>query len=228
MNGATKCHYAEEIYMTDAAGEQQHETVPTDEFKKMLVEVIPHLRAFGHSLTGNIDLANDLAQEALMKAWVARGRFHAGTSLKAWCFVILRNTYISQMRRKKFTGEYNEIAAERILSAPASQQEPLHLSDVQRALLELPDCQREAIILIGAGGFSYEDAAEICGCAIGTIKSRVSRARQTLEEIMDGGTVKANRNAVCNASDAVVDIMSSVKELSGYALAKGDVTAIAA
>lgn len=214
--------------MTDHADTQLHQTVPIYEFKQMLVDVIPHLRAFGNSLTGNIDLADDLAQETLMKAWVARERFHAGTSLKAWCFVILRNTFISQMRRKKFTGEYNEIAAERILSAPASQQHPLHLSDVQRALLELPDTQREAIILVGAGGFSYEDAAQICDCAVGTIKSRVSRARQMLEEILDGGTVKADRRAVCDASDAVTDIMSVVKQISHQAIDETAPPAIAA
>ena len=207
---------------------QEFDVVPTDEFRDMLVDVIPHLRAFGHSLTGNIDLANDLAQEALMKAWKARTRFRAGTSLKAWCFVILRNTYISQMRRKKFTGEYDELTAERIVCTSADQQESLHLSDVQRALLELPASQREAVILIGAGGFSYEEAAGICNCAVGTIKSRVSRARATLEEIMEGGHVRADRKSVGAASDAVVDIMSVVQVLSKGAVPSDSRTSEAA
>jgi len=157
------------------------------QFKNELAETIPHLRAFGRSLAGNVETADDLVQDTLLKAWAARDKFIAGTSMKAWTFVILRNTFFSNMRRKKFTGEYNELAAERILSAPAPQQHPLHLNDLQRALMELSEDQREAVTLVGAGGYSYEDAAEIAGCAIGTMKSRVSRARTALEGILEDG-----------------------------------------
>ncbi|WP_243457270.1 sigma-70 family RNA polymerase sigma factor [Parasphingorhabdus cellanae] len=178
-----------------------------------LTDAIPHLRAFGRSLSGNPDLADDLVQDTLLKAWAARDRFVAGTSMKAWTFVILRNTYFSNMRRKKFTGNYDEIAAERILSAPAPQQDPLHLADLQRALMEISDDQREAVILVGAGGYSYEEAAEIAGCAIGTMKSRVSRARQTLEGILeDGRFTEASAGHDKSTATALENIIEAVAE----------------
>lgn len=188
------------------------------DFKHQLSETIPHLRAFGRSLSGNPDVADDLVQDTLLKAWRARDRFVAGTSMKAWTFVILRNTYFSSMRRKKFTADYDEIVAERVLSAPAPQQDPLHLADLQRALMEISDDQREAVILVGAGGYSYEEAAEIAGCATGTMKSRVSRARKTLEGILADGSFtqrpdtagqdKSTSTAWDNIIDAVTELSS--------------------
>ena len=145
------------------------------EFKEQLAAVIPHLRAFGRSLSGSRDLADDLVQETLLKAWAARKRFQAGTNMRAWTFIILRNLFLSQMRRARFKGEWDDITASKILAAPASQDRHIELGDMQRALMHLPQPQREALILVGAGGFAYEEAAEICGCAVGTIKS-VSRA----------------------------------------------------
>jgi RNA polymerase sigma-70 factor (ECF subfamily) len=145
------------------------------DFKRELTGVVPHLRAFARGLCGRPDLADDLVQEALLKAWAAQDRFEPGTSMRAWTFVILRNAYLTDMRRNRFRGEYDETTAERILTAPAGQEEPIHLSDMHRALLTLPAERREALLLVGAGGFSYEEAAEICGCAVGTIKSRVGR-----------------------------------------------------
>ncbi len=190
------------------------EPLSPGEFKRQLVEVIPHLRAFGYSLSGSMDVADDLAQETLTKAWTARDRFRPGTSMRAWTFVILRNSYISQIRRRKFVGEYDDIAAERILSAPASQQDPMHLADVQRALHELPASQREALILIGAGGFSYEEAADICGCAVGTIKSRVSRGREALQELLENGGFGRDNQMQDGSSNALGDILSAVDKLS--------------
>ena len=147
------------------------------DFKRELAAVIPHLRAFGRSLSGNRDLADDLVQETLLKAWAARSRFQAGTNMRAWTFIILRNHYLSQMRRSRFRGDWDDLTADRILAAPAGQDKHVELSDMQRALLQLPQPQREALILVGAGGFAYEEAAEICGVAVGTIKSRVARGR---------------------------------------------------
>lgn len=185
------------------------------DFKLQLTEAIPHLRAFGRSLSGNPDLADDLVQDTLLKAWAARDRFEAGSSMKAWTFVILRNTYFSNMRRKKFTASYDETVAERVLSAPAPQQDPLHLDDLQRALMELSDNQREAVILVGASGYSYEEAAEIAGCAIGTMKSRVSRARQTLEGILaDGRFTQASVEHDKSAASAMENIVSAVADLA--------------
>jgi RNA polymerase sigma factor (sigma-70 family) len=156
-------------------------------FKRELTGVIPHLRAFARGLCGRPDLADDLVQETLLKAWAAQERFEPGTSMRAWTFVILRNAYLTDMRRNRFRGEYDEAVAERTLIAPAGQEGPLHLSDMHRALLTLPPERREALLLVGAGGFSYEEAAEICQCAVGTIKSRVGRARAALTRMIESG-----------------------------------------
>ena len=185
------------------------------EFKQQLAQVIPHLRAFGRSLSGNRDLADDLVQESLMKAWAARQRFQAGTNMRAWTFIILRNLFLSQMRRARFKGEWDDVVADRILSAPASQDRHVELADMQRALLHLPQPQREALILVGAGGFAYEEAAEICGVAVGTIKSRVARGRMALETIMNDNSLPS-RSTHSNAPGmtALDTIMGEVDELS--------------
>lgn len=169
------------------------EALSDDAFKRELAQVIPHLRAFGRSLSGNRDLADDLVQETLLKAWAARSRFQAGTNMRAWTFIILRNLFLSQMRRARFRGEWDELTASRILAAPASQDRHIELADMQRALLHLPQSQREALILVGAGGFSYEEAADICDCAVGTIKSRVARGRVALETLLSEGRLGPRR-----------------------------------
>ena len=129
----------------------EHVALPDSEFKAELARVIPHLRAFGRSLSGSRDLADDLVQETLLKAWAARKRFQAGTNMRAWTFIILRNLYLSQMRRARFKGEWDDLVADRILAAPASQDRHVELGDMQRALMHLPQPQREALILVGAG-----------------------------------------------------------------------------
>lgn len=159
------------------------------DFKRELTDAIPHLRAFARGLCGRADMADDLVQETLLKAWAAQERFEPGTSMRAWTFVILRNVYLTEMRRNRFRGDYDELTAERILTAPAGQEGPIHLSDLHRALQTLPPERREALLLVGAGGFSYEEAAEICGCAVGTIKSRVGRARAALAQMIEDGTI---------------------------------------
>ncbi len=183
-------------------------------FKAQLAEVIPHLRAFGRSLCGNADMADDLAQEALLKAWAARGRFQAGTNMRAWTFIILRNQFLSQMRRARFKGEWDDFTAEKILSAPAGQDQHIELADLQRGLLQLPEAQREALILVGAGGFAYEEAAEICDCAVGTIKSRVARGRAMLETVLSDGRMPSRRADKKSDRSALEDIMAEVDLLS--------------
>ncbi len=175
------------------------------DFKRELTEVIPHLRAFARGLCGRPDLADDLVQEAMLKAWAARDRFEPGTSMRAWIFVILRNAYLTDMRRNKFHGDYDEIVAERILTAPAGQEEPLHLSDMHRALQTLPPERREALLLVGAGGFSYQEAAQICGCAVGTIKSRVGRARATITEMLEEDSIPARSSSDSVAHTAILE-----------------------
>ena len=189
--------------------------LPDNEFKDELARVIPHLRAFGRSLSGNRDLADDLVQETLLKAWAARKRFQAGTNMRAWTFIILRNLFLSQMRRARFKGEWDEITASKLLAAPASQDRHVELGDMQRALMHLPQPQREALILVGAGGFAYEEAAEICGCAVGTIKSRVARGRVALETLLSEGKLPSRRSHVSNPEKtALQSIMGDVEELS--------------
>ena len=189
--------------------------LPDDEFKDQLAQVIPHLRAFGRSLSGNRDTADDLVQETLLKAWAARKRFQAGTNMRAWTFIILRNLFLSQMRRARFKGEWDDVTAAKILAAPASQDRHVELGDMQRALMQLPQPQREALILVGAGGFAYEEAAQICGCAVGTIKSRVARGRVALEALMESDELapRAQHDTDPERS-ALQNIMSQVDELS--------------
>ncbi|MFM9828457.1 MAG: sigma-70 family RNA polymerase sigma factor [Sphingomonas sp.] len=185
------------------------------DFKAALAQVIPHLRAFGRSISGNRDVADDLVQETLMKAWAARSRFEAGTNMRAWTFIILRNLYLSQIRRNRFRGEWDDLAAERILSAPAAQDKQVELGDLQRALLQLPTQQREALILVGAGGFAYEEAAEICQVPVGTIKSRVARGRTALEALLSGGALPSRRSQKPgDGKSALQSIMDDVDTFS--------------
>lgn len=199
---------------TDEAAGGEHVSLSDDEFRAELARVIPHLRAFGRSLSGNRDLADDLVQETLLKAWAARRRFQAGTNMRAWTFIILRNLFLSQMRRARFKGEWDDITASKILAAPASQERHVDLGDLQRALLHLPQPQREALILVGAGGFAYEEAAEICGCAVGTIKSRVARGRVALEQLMVGGKLPSRRQEETSGHSPLHSIMGEVDALS--------------
>lgn len=152
--------------------------------KDALLRELPSLRAFAVSLTGSPDRADDLVQETLLKAWGAYASFTEGTSLRAWLFTIMRNTFFSQYRKnRREVQDVEGAAAARLVSAPA-QHAHLDLADFRSALDLLAPDQREALILIGASGFSYEEAATICGCAVGTIKSRVNRARQRLMQVL--------------------------------------------
>lgn len=187
------------------------------DFKRELAAVVPHLRAFARGLCGRADMADDLVQEALLKAWAAQDRFEPGTSMRAWTFVILRNAYLTDMRRNRFRGDYDEGVAERVLTAPAGQEDPIHLADLHRALLTLPPERREALLLVGAGGFSYEEAAEICGCAVGTIKSRVGRARATLNQMLSEGSVPQRSIDDSAAHRAILEELDEVAAGNGVA-----------
>jgi RNA polymerase sigma-70 factor (ECF subfamily) len=149
-----------------------------------LLAVIPNLRAFAVSLCGNIDHADDLVQETLVKAWINIDSFVAGTNLRAWLFTILRNIYYSEYRkRRREVADPDGAFAANLATSPA-QSGHMDMLDFHAALQQLPGDQREALILIGASGLSYEEAAGICGCAIGTMKSRVNRARNRLAEML--------------------------------------------
>ena len=195
-----------------------------DEFKSGLLALIPFLRAFARSLCGTQGGADDLAQEALVKAWQSRATFVPGTNLKAWLFTILRNQFYSDRRRAWRQAPWDQEAAERMPGGGEDQMQSAELSDTARALRVLSDEQREALILVGAGGFSYEDAAAICKCAVGTVKSRVARARKTLIEILDGDDTLADIARPAKG-DAARDILAQLDELApgGQARKAGDV-----
>jgi RNA polymerase sigma factor (sigma-70 family) len=184
------------------------EPISDREFKEHLARVLPHLRAFGRSLCGSTDLADDLVQETMLKAWAARTRFLAGTNFRAWTFTILRNNYLTQMRRRKFVGEWDDLVADRLLAAPAGQEKTIELRDMLRALQQLPVTQREALILVGAGGVSYEETAEILGVAIGTVKSRVARGRVALEALIESGDLVQTRRQFDDDTDPVISIFA--------------------
>ena len=183
------------------------------DFKNELLSLVPFLRAFARSLTGNPEAADDLAQETLVKAWQSRSSFIPGTNLKAWLFTILRNQFYSDRRRAWRQAPWDQEAAERIPGGADDQVYSAELSDTVRALGRLSDEQREALILVGAGGFSYEDAAAICKCAVGTVKSRVARARKTLIDILDGDD-RLDDAARPAEGDAAREIMAQLDKLS--------------
>jgi RNA polymerase sigma-70 factor (ECF subfamily) len=157
------------------------------QFMGELTGLIPNMRAFARSLCGDATEADDLAQEALAKAWAHRDSFEPGTNMKAWTFMIIRNQFYSEKRRSWRRQPLDPEVAERTLVAVTSATGALELDEVRRAMARLPDDQREALIMIGAGGLSYEEAAEIAGVAVGTVKSRVSRARDRLAALLFDG-----------------------------------------
>jgi RNA polymerase sigma-70 factor (ECF subfamily) len=181
-------------------------------FKRELVTLIPHLRAFARTLTGDPTAADDLAQDAMMKAWDARASYQLGTNMKAWTFMILRNQFYSEKRRSWRQSQLDQEAAERTLVAVDDPESPLALDELRQALNTLPEEQREALILVGAGGFAYEEAAEICQCAVGTVKSRVSRARKALLATLEAGAYGRDGRA---AGDAMRSILAAADRLSG-------------
>lgn len=154
-------------------------------FKRDLLAALPNLRAFAISLIGQADKADDLVQDTVLKAWAKQDSFESGTNIKAWLFTILRNEFYSQMRKRgREVQDSDGIFSEKLAVHP-EQYGSMDMNDFKEALKLLPDDQREAIILVGASGFSYEEAAVICGCAVGTVKSRVSRARTRLQALLN-------------------------------------------
>lgn len=191
------------------------ERLSDSEFRHALGAIAPHLRAFARSLCGCRERADDLAQEAMLRAWAARDRYCAGTNFKAWTFTILRNRFYSEIRRDRFHGDYDELAAERILQAPPSQDGAVELGDVLRALEALPASHREALILVAAGNLSYEEIAEICGVALGTVKSRICRARAMLTHVLESGMLPDFRHNFVLSGEAIDAFFAECVRLAG-------------
>jgi RNA polymerase sigma-70 factor (ECF subfamily) len=153
---------------------------PRDE----LVDHLPALRAFALSLTRNGAVADDMVQDTVVKAWTNIEKFQEGTNMRAWLFTILRNTYYSSRRKvKREVADVDGMHTGNMAEKPAHDGR-LQMNDFRKAFAQLPDEQRETLVLVGASGFSYEEAAETCGVAVGTIKSRVNRARKQLVELL--------------------------------------------
>ena len=184
-------------------------------FKRELVGAIPQLRAFARSRCNDPTMADDLAQEALAKAWKARDSFEPGTSIKAWTFMILRNQFYSEKRRSWRSTPLDAEMAENTLLANDDPTIPMELLELRAALAKLPDDQREALILVGAGGMAYEEAAQVCQCAVGTIKSRVSRARRALEVLLaEAGPRHSDGGHDIPADQAFDDILKQAATLA--------------
>ncbi len=152
--------------------------------RKSVLAAVPSLRAFAISLCGNVDRADDLVQETMVRALANIDSFQPGTNMSAWLFTILRNHFRSEYRKRRREVEDSDGHYADSLKSQPEQHGQVEFTEFRKALAQLPSDQREALILVGASGFSYEEAANICGCAVGTIKSRVNRARTRLAELL--------------------------------------------
>lgn len=189
----------------------------TADFKTALIAAVPHLRAFARSLCGDAIAADDLVQDTMLRAWKARDSYAANTSFRAWTFTILRHVFYSEKRRSWRSVELAPDVAERTLVASDDPSKGMELVELRNALDHLSAEQREAIILVGAGGLAYEEAAQIVGCAVGTIKSRVSRARKALTEMLDAAAAPARvpgAPVILSGEGAFNNIMDQVTLLS--------------
>jgi len=183
------------------------------EFEAGLVAYMSFLRAYALSLSGNRELAEDLSQETLAKAWAARRSFTPGSNLKAWLFAILRNDLYSRHRRTWRQVPWDDALAETIAAPPGEQQWAAELSDTAGAMLRLSDPQREALILVGVGGFSQDDAAVLSKIPVGTVKSRVGRARKALKEILDSQNSRPIKSRP-SSGVAVNEILAQLSHLN--------------
>jgi RNA polymerase sigma-70 factor, ECF subfamily len=168
----------------DQSGWSKARTVPQPSVRDVMLAAVPNLRAFAMSLSGKVDRADDLVQETLLRAMAHIDLFQPGTNMPAWLFTILRNLFRSEFRKRRREVEDTDGSYFDCLESPPEQHGRLDFEDLSHALAKLPFLQREALLLVGASGFSYEEAAAICETVVGTIKSRVSRARGRLAQLL--------------------------------------------
>ncbi|GJE26197.1 sigma-70 family RNA polymerase sigma factor [Methylobacterium organophilum] len=165
-------------------------------FGKELIAALPALRGFALSLAVSAAKADDLVQETMLKAWANREKFQPGTNFLAWLFTILRNHFYSEIRKhRREVEDADGIAASGLIALP-DQVDRVELQNVWTNLAKLPASQREALLLVGAHGMTYEDAADLIGCQVGTVKSRVSRARNTLADALGFADGRLSRASV--------------------------------
>lgn len=189
---------------------------PKDTFERDLIALLPYLRNFSRSLCGRQEFADDIAQDSLIKAWRARDRFEPGTNLKAWLFTILRHEFYSYQRRAWRHAPWDEDFTDNT-PAPADEQSwAMDLSDCTRALAQLPVAQRETVLLVGVGGFSYRDAAGLLGAPVGTLKSRLARGRDFLTKSLAGDRPLAERSKMRTA-DGVNNILAQMAAVEAAA-----------
>jgi RNA polymerase sigma-70 factor, ECF subfamily len=159
---------------------------PDKLFRDQLVALLPSLRAFARGLCRHRDMADDLAQDTMMRAWAARASYTQGSNFRAWMFMIMRNQFYTTLRKNSRMTTLDPEVAERVLVVAPAQQDGINVNDVAKALQRLPAQQREVLLLIGANEMSYEEAAEVIGCAMGTVKSRLARGRAALAALING------------------------------------------
>lgn len=187
---------------------------PSTGFQDELVRELTQLRRYALSLCNNASLADDLLQDTLLNAWMARDRFQPGTNLKAWCTTILRNVFFSYKRR---SWRILPLADDTMSEMPATGTESADMLDLlalRNLIALLPVDQREALLLVGAGGMSYIEAAKVCGCATGTVKSRVSRARFRLTVLLSENQASYSTDSGLSAREAMNDLMQQVAALT--------------
>jgi len=170
---------ASEVRVAEVIGARKMEP-RNKNVREVMLAAVPNLRAFAISLCGNVDRADDLVQEALLRGWANLDSFEPGTNMPAWLFTILRNLFRSEYRKRRREVEDVDGSYAESLTTLPEQDSRLEIDEFRKALKLLPAEQRESLKLVGASGFSYEEAARICGCAVGTIKSRVNRAHSRL------------------------------------------------
>lgn len=175
-----------------------------------LLALLPHLRAFARSLTRNYDRADDLVQDTVVRALTAAHKFEPGTNLKAWTFTILRNLFYNGLRKNGLTRSLDDPMALEP-AVPSTQEACLEFGDFRRAFWQIGQDKREALVLVGIDGLSYEDTGKACGCAEGTVKSRVSRARRDLRQILDGGLLAGKRRDTPAISTWTGDLLRDVR-----------------
>jgi RNA polymerase sigma-70 factor (ECF subfamily) len=191
---------------------QQDGSPLSDELRASLLKAIPHLRAFAISLTGKVDQADDLVQEAILRGLSHLDSFTPGTDLQAWLFTILRNLFYTSLRKRRREVEDPDGVIAGMLSTAPEQHGRLDLNDLRTALGRLSVEQREALLLVGAEGMSYEEAAAICEVNIGTIKSRINRARTRLAELLDVADTDSRAARTSKASLSAVTSRRSSTE----------------